>query len=111
MKESGVLEQNLNRLPILHHNELILGQSSAINQYLAQLFGLMGTSIAEAAQIQAMVAHADDIKAAYRKLGRYRAPANRFRDTLVLTIAVRQENQPALTYTPLLIIYATINYI
>ena len=94
LRENGDFATNLNRLPILNHNHFEVGQSSAINQYLAKQFGLMGVDATEAAQIQAMVAHVDDLKAAYRKLGKYWAPVNPFSHSHVALLAVLQLNQP-----------------
>ena len=70
-KKAGELAQNLNRMPILNHNGAVIGQSSAINNHLAQQFGLLGTNSVEAAQIEAMVGHIKDVFGAYRKLGKY----------------------------------------
>jgi len=70
-KKAGELAQNLNRMPILNHNGAVIGQSSAINNHLAQQFGLLGTNSVEAAQIEAMVGHIKDVFAAYRKLVPY----------------------------------------
>jgi len=70
-KKAGELAGNLNRLPILEHNGIVFGQSSAINNHLAQQFGLLGTSAIEAAQVTSMVGHINDLKAAYRKLVPY----------------------------------------
>ena len=63
-KKAGELGQNLNRMPILNHNGAVIGQSSAINNHLAQQFGLLGTNSVEAAQIEAMVGHIKDVFAA-----------------------------------------------
>ena len=71
-KGKGDLAQNLDRLPVLNHNGAVIGQSGAINRYLARRLGLVGTSEVEAAQVDALTEHIADVRAAYRKLFPYR---------------------------------------
>lgn len=69
----GDLAKNLDRVPVLNHNGAVIGQSNAINRYLARRFNLLGANEVEAAQIDAMTEHIADIKGAYRKLFPYGA--------------------------------------
>ena len=69
---TGDLAKNLNRVPVLNHNGFVLGQSTAISRYLGRHFGLYGRNAEEAAEVDAMLAHVDDVKSAYRKLFPYR---------------------------------------
>ena len=72
MRGTGDLAKNLNRVPVLNHNGFVIGQSTAISRYLGRYFGLYGRNYQEAAEIDAMMAHVDDVKAGYRKLFPYR---------------------------------------
>jgi glutathione S-transferase len=72
LRGTGDLAKNLNRVPVLNHNGFVLGQSTAIARYLGRHFGLYGRTLQEAAEIDAMMAHVDDVKNAWRKLFPYR---------------------------------------
>ena len=72
LRGKGDLAKNLNRVPVLNHNGFVLGQSTAIARYLGRHFGLYGSSPQEEAEVDAMMAHVDDVKAAYRKLFPYK---------------------------------------
>jgi glutathione S-transferase len=71
-KGTGDLAMNLNRVPVLNHNGKIIGQSSAIARYLAQHFGMFGSTREESALIDSICEHVVDIKAAFRKLFPYK---------------------------------------
>jgi len=62
------LAHNLNRLPVLNHNGFVLGQSPAISRYLATQLNLNGATATDAAEIDALVEHVVDMKAAFKKL-------------------------------------------
>lgn len=97
MKGTGDLAKNLGRVPVLNHNGVVIGQSrecayalyrklaattatatattahpptpqAAICRYLAKRFNLMGSNDVEQAQIESIVEHVVDIKAAFRKI-------------------------------------------
>ena len=66
-KESGKLVMNMNRAPVLTVQEedgvsVTMGQSKAIERYLARRFGLMGSSELESAQIDCISEHCRDIR-------------------------------------------------
>ena len=62
-KISGELALNLNRAPVLITPEgHVIGQSKAIERYLARKHGLMGSSDVEAAQIDCVCEHIRDLK-------------------------------------------------
>ena len=68
-KENGDMIMNMDRAPILVTPDgEIIGQSKAIERYLARRFQLMGSSEVEAAQIDCITEHCRDVKdAAMRK--------------------------------------------
>jgi len=66
-KANGVFDQNLGRVPLLEVDGVGIGQSKAIERFLARRFGLFGTSDIETAQIDAIAEHVRDIKDAWRK--------------------------------------------
>lgn len=71
LKDTGDLAKNLNRVPVLNHNGFVLGQSGAISRYLARRLDLFGRDEREAAEIESMLGHVEDVKTAYRKLFPY----------------------------------------
>ena len=68
-KESGDLDANLGRAPLLVVDGAPIGQSKAIERFLAKKFGFMGDSEIEAAQIDCIAEHCRDIKDAQAKKG------------------------------------------
>jgi glutathione S-transferase len=69
-KESGALDANLGRAPLLVVDDShIIGQSKVIERYLAKKCGLMGSSDIEEAQIECIAEHCRDIKDAAAKKG------------------------------------------
>jgi glutathione S-transferase len=64
-------DANLGRLPVLEHDGKVIGQSAAINYFVASVTGLLGSSTAEAAQIIAFGEHIKELKDAYRALVPY----------------------------------------
>lgn len=62
-KESGELAMNLGRAPVLVTPEgVTIGQSKAIERFLAKRFNLMGTNDVEAALIDCIAEHCRDVK-------------------------------------------------
>ena len=69
-KESGDLKMNLNRAPVLVTPEgRTIGQSKAIERYLARRFGLMGSSPEDEAVIDCIAEHCRDVGVAARQKG------------------------------------------
>lgn len=65
------LEANLGRMPVLAVGDDSVGQSVAINYYVATECGLMGDSTLEAAKILAIGEHLKECRAAYQGLVPY----------------------------------------
>lgn len=64
-KTNGDLMMNLDRAPVLITPEGdTIGQSKAIERFLARRYGLMGSTDVEAAHIDCVVEHCQDVKAA-----------------------------------------------
>ena len=69
-KESGDLTMNLNRAPVLvAPNGQAIGQSKAIERYLARRFSLMGQTPEDEAMIDCIAEHVRDLKDAQRQKG------------------------------------------
>mmetsp|Transcript_30404 Transcript_30404/g.41639 ORF Transcript_30404/g.41639 Transcript_30404/m.41639 type:complete len:236 (+) Transcript_30404:54-761(+) len=65
------LTANLGRMPLLSVGDQSVGQSAAINFYLATELGLMGSSTIEAAQILSISEHLKEMMTAFRTLVPY----------------------------------------
>ena len=69
-KECGDLKVNLNRAPVLVTPEgKTIGQSKAIERYLARRYGLMGSTPEEEGMIDCIAEHCRDVKDAARQKG------------------------------------------
>jgi len=67
-KENGILKINLNRAPILTTEDGVsIGQSKAIERYLARRMGLMGTNDVEEALVDCITEHCRDVSDAKRQ--------------------------------------------
>mmetsp|Transcript_1468 Transcript_1468/g.4146 ORF Transcript_1468/g.4146 Transcript_1468/m.4146 type:complete len:273 (+) Transcript_1468:34-852(+) len=67
-QEDGTLDANLLRAPVcIIDGQPGLGQSKALERYMARRLGLMGSTEMEAAQIDAVTEHVRDIKDKYQK--------------------------------------------
>jgi len=66
-KAAGKFAINLDRLPLLLVDGGSIGQSKAIERYLAAEFDLMGTNTLQAAQVDAFCEHVRDISTAFGK--------------------------------------------
>jgi len=64
----GTFAVNLGRVPILQIGDEQIGQTKAIEMYVAKRFGFMGANDIEAGQIMAIGEHISDINAAYQKV-------------------------------------------
>lgn len=62
------LSHNLGRMPILKDDIESIGQSSAINYYVASQLGFMGESLIEASHILEIQEHLKELKSAYYNL-------------------------------------------
>ncbi|KAL3795219.1 hypothetical protein HJC23_008304 [Cyclotella cryptica] len=77
-KENGELKMNLNRAPVLVTMEgKTIGQSKAIERYLAKKFNLMGNTLEEEATIDCIAEHCRDVKDAARTKGFSRFTRNK----------------------------------
>ena len=77
-KESGELKLNLSRAPVLVTEEgKTIGQSKAIERYLAKRFGLMGKTLEDEAMIDCIAEHCRDVKDAARAKGFSRFTKNK----------------------------------
>lgn len=68
-KESGALDANMARAPLLIADGQPIGQSKAIERFLAKKFGFMGESDIASAQIDCIAEHCRDIKDGQMKKG------------------------------------------
>jgi len=79
-KEAGTFGANLNRVPILTvDGSTVLGQSRAIERYLARELGLLGRTSLEAAQADAFVEHIMDLRTAFSKV-RFASPEDKAKE-------------------------------
>ena len=62
------LDANVGRMPVATIGDHSIGQSSAINMYFANEFGLMGSNHVEASQILAINEHLKEMDASYKTL-------------------------------------------
>lgn len=69
----GDLTHNLGRMPYLEVSGEGVGQSTAINFYLATELGLMGSSTLEAARIISIQEHLKELNTAYRAIVPFRS--------------------------------------
>lgn len=67
-KAAGELDVSLGKVPYLEVDGVKIGQSKAIERYLAREFGLMGSSAIEAAHVEQACENIVDFKAAYQKV-------------------------------------------
>ena len=67
-KERGLFKQNLDRLPILEHAGMSIGQSKTIERYVARDLGMYGKNMAESWRIDAFGEHVRDAKDAWAKV-------------------------------------------
>ena len=68
---------NLNRAPVLVTEDKTIGQSKAIERYLAKKFGLMGSTLEDEAVIDSIAEHCRDVKDAARIKGFSRFTKNK----------------------------------
>ena len=68
-KESGALASNMNRAPVMLIDGQLLGQSKAMERFVAAQAGLLGSSAVEAAIIDSVSEHVRDVRDAQRAKG------------------------------------------
>ena len=77
-KARGDFVANLNRIPILQIDDVQIGQSKAIERYIAKKCNLMGSNDEESALIDCIAEHVRDIKERFVKViseaGKIRSP-------------------------------------
>ena len=66
-KEAGMFDANLKRLPVLEVQGEMIGQSRAIERFVAKDLGLMGKGKIDEAKIDAICEHVRDLRDAYQK--------------------------------------------
>jgi glutathione S-transferase len=67
-KAAGELDAALGKVPILEVDGVKIGQSKAVERFVARELGFMGSSPVEAAQIDMLCEHVIDFKNAYQKV-------------------------------------------
>ena len=67
-KADGKLTQSLNKVPFLNVDEQVISQSKAIERYLARRYNLVGDTVVQAAQIDALCEWIRDFKTDYQKI-------------------------------------------
>ena len=67
-KERGLFKANLDRLPILEHLGMSIGQSKTIERYVAKDLGFYGKSSAESYRIDTFTEHVRDVRDAWAKV-------------------------------------------
>ena len=70
MKAKGLLDVSLGKVPLLEVDGAQIGQSKAIERFLATQFGMMGSTPVEAGQVDQLCETVRDIKDAYQKVRR-----------------------------------------
>ena len=68
MKAKGLLDVSLGKVPLLEVDGAQIGQSKAIERFLATQFGMMGSTPVEAGQVDQLCETVRDIKDAYQKV-------------------------------------------
>ncbi|CAK8994699.1 unnamed protein product, partial [Durusdinium trenchii] len=68
MKAAGQLDSSLGKVPLLEVDGAKIGQSKAIERFLAKELGMMGSNSVEAAQVDQLGETVRDIKDAYQKV-------------------------------------------
>ena len=68
LKLSGDASANMDRVPILTVDGVTIGQSKAIDRFVAKRCNMMGNNDIEAAQIDCITEHVRDIKDKYQKV-------------------------------------------
>mmetsp|Transcript_111135 Transcript_111135/g.354068 ORF Transcript_111135/g.354068 Transcript_111135/m.354068 type:complete len:227 (+) Transcript_111135:50-730(+) len=101
-KASGELAASLGKLPYLEVDGVKIGQSKAIERFIAREFGLMGSNPVEAVQIDQLCETIIDFKAAYNKakgasdaVETEAAVTKYFAEDLAASLALAEKSIPA----------------
>lgn len=101
-KAAGELDPALGKVPILEVDGAKIGQSKAIERFLARELGFMGSSPVEAAQIEMLCEHVIDFKQAYQKVRGITDDTEKekkmkewFDETLPTNVALAEKSLPA----------------
>jgi len=101
-KGKGELDPSLGKVPLLEVDGVKMGQSKAIERFLAREFGFMGASSVEACQIDALCESIIDTKNAYNKAkgltdesAKTAAVAKYFKEDLPAFLALVEKSLPA----------------
>jgi len=71
-KAAGKMDVAMGKVPVLEAGpDFALPQSKAIERYLASKFGMMGSTVEEAAWVDAVAEHVRDINTAYERKGTF----------------------------------------
>jgi len=71
-KAAGKMDVAMGKVPVLEAGaDFALPQSKAIERYLASKFGMMGSTVEEAAWVDAVAEHVRDINTAYQQKGTF----------------------------------------
>eukprot|EP01035_Chromulina_nebulosa_P019537 gene19537-25435_t len=68
LKAAGKFAANMNRVPILEYNGFNIGQSKAIERFVAKKLGFMGSNDVEEAHIDMICEHVRDIRIKYNEI-------------------------------------------
>lgn len=68
MKSGGECVANMDRVPILIVDNVVIGQSKSIERFVAKKSNMLGSTEIEAGQIDCIVEHIRDIKDKYQKV-------------------------------------------
>ena len=68
VKATGKFAANMDRVPVLIVGDAVIGQSKAIDRYVAKTCGMYGSNDIDAAMIDMIGEHVRDIKDAYQKI-------------------------------------------
>ena len=102
MKAKGLLDVSLGKVPLLEVDGVQIGQSKAIERFLASQLGMMGSSPAEGAQVDQLGETVRDIKDAYQKVRGIKDEAEKktamekwFAEDLKNWVALAEKSLPA----------------
>lgn len=102
MKEKGELDVSLGKVPFLTVDGVKVGQSKAIERFVAKEVGMMGSSAVEGAQIDQLAETVRDIKDAYQAVKRTQGEEEKkaaldkfFSEGLVEWLQIAEKSIPA----------------
>ena len=102
MKAKGLLDVSLGKVPLLEVDGAQIGQSKAIERFLATQFGMMGSTPVEAGQVDQLCETVRDIKDAFQKVRNIKDEAEKktamdkwFAEDLPNWISLAEKSLPA----------------